>query len=141
VTASGRPSREESRPPSARGRLPSAASAPLVCTRSSGRIGERWSIKVDQGNPGTGARANPKPHGVGRVPQRDGRWARCPRRTFARSRSPGCPSSACSSWRRAGGRVRSLSWFFFLRGNLAAVAAQPFKKRFGSNGTCLRHRW
>ena len=34
-----------------------------------------------------------------------------------------------------------LVMILFLQGNLAAVAAQPFKKRFGSNGTCLRHRW
>jgi hypothetical protein len=140
VTASGRRNREESRPPSVRGQLPSAASAQLVCTRSSGRIGGRGSIQVDRRNPGAGARANPT--GRGRAcaaARRAGLGVPQERRAVAVAPMPqlGVQLLAPGRSSRQGTVVMNL----FLRGKGWSSAAQPCRNRLGSNGTCLRHRW
>ena len=107
VTAGGRHSREESRPPSVRGQLPSAAAAQLGCHSVVGP--QRWAMSSEVGLSGRRRpRANPIRTGSGVC--RTATWrARCPTRT-----SPGrgrrvCPSSPCSS--SAGPVVRWLSAF------------------------------
>ena len=73
----------------AAGQLPSAASAQLVCTRSSGPIGGGRSTEVDQVSPGAGVRANPTVRGQACAAAR--RAGLTSHKNVARSRSPSAP--------------------------------------------------
>src|SRR5262249_40514524 len=132
---------EESRPACARGDFPLTASAQFVCTRSSGRIG--WAILQVVGiDPVTGVGANPNETGSGL-----GRSVTVevePPKKSRGSRSPVVPQFGGELPPPGRGsrdqRIRFRSCLF-PRQRFCFWATQPLRKRFTSNGTCLRHRW
>jgi hypothetical protein len=145
VTASARQPPWESRPTRGRGDWRSPRRRQLGCTRPSGRIG--WAMAQHRSHVNTGRRGGGQSRlGRGRAFAAARRVrGRAPDDASAKRGRPWCPSSAYSSPPRAGGRKINPSdpvhVSALFAGGLGRRSTHPFRNRFTSNGTCLRHRW
>jgi hypothetical protein len=92
-------------------------------------------------SPVTGVRANPKPTGSGLCRSATGRIES--HKYIAQVRSPLLPQFGVELPTPVRSRpVNAASTVHMSpRQGFCYLAAHPFRKRFGSKGTCLRHKW